>query len=172
MSKSKTNVQPWERQPGESTKAFEAFKIYRDLGPSERSQAKVKEALERSSRTTISDWSVKFNWKKRVEAWDDEQDRIIRADHMKEIKKMRKRHADIATAMLVKASKALQKIPVEEITAKEMSQMIDIGTKLERISRGDSGDVIETRDGGEAISPVTFYMPNNHRDDEEGADDE
>lgn len=163
---------PWERQPGESMKAFKAFTIYRDLGPLERSQEKVKEALERSSRTMISDWSVKFNWKKRVEAWDDEQDRIIRADHLKEIKEMRKRHAKLANDMLTKAEKALEKISDEEISAKEIGQLVDIASKLERISLGDSGDVIETRDGGEAISPVTFYMPSNSRDQEEGADDE
>lgn len=162
---------PWERQPGESMKAFKAFTIYRDLGPLERSQEKVKEALERSSRTMISDWSVKFNWTKRVEAWDDEQDRIIRADHLKEIKEMRKRHAKLAHDMLDKAEKALEKISDEEISAKEIGQLVDIASKLERISLGDSGDVIETRDGGEAISPVTFYMPSNSREQEEGEEE-
>lgn len=163
---------PWERQPGESMKAYEAFKIYRDLGPMDRSQEKVKEKLDKSSRATIGKWSSEFNWVKRAKAWDDEQDRVIRAENLKEITKMRKRHADLAVDMLVKAAKALKKIPEDEISAREISQMVDTASKLERISRGDSGDVLETRDGGEAISPVTFYMPSNSRDNEEGEEDE
>jgi hypothetical protein len=43
-STSNGHVNPWERQPGESGKAFSAFCHYRDLGR-DRSLAKVAESL-------------------------------------------------------------------------------------------------------------------------------
>lgn len=160
MAKANT-PEPWERQPEETTKAFEAFRVYRDLG-TERSIAKAGRQLGKN-RVTLEGWSSKFNWVERVAAWDAEQDRIARQEQIKAIKAMRNRHAGMAKAMIVKAGRALNRIPEEEIKASDISRMIEVATKLERISRGDVGDVIEERDGGEAINPVQIYIPDNNR---------
>lgn len=158
----KTNTpEPWERQPEETTKAFEAFCVYRDLG-TERSIAKTGRQLGKN-RVTLEGWSSKYEWVKRVAAWDAEQDRIARQEQIKAIKAMRNRHAGMAKAMIVKAGRALQRIPEEEIKASDISRMIEVASKLERISRGDVGEVIEERDGGEAINPVQIYIPDNNR---------
>ena len=85
---------------------------------------------------------------------------------------MRKRHADLASAMLVKAAKALQRIPEDEIKAGDISRMVDTAAKLERVSRGDVGEVIEERDGGSAVPAVQFYIPDNGRDTTESGGDE
>lgn len=154
-------TEPWERQEDETARAWEAFCIYRDMGP-DRSLRKVVQALDKNL-TTIGDWSTRYDWVKRVAAWDVEQDRISRQAQMKEIKAMRNRHAGMAKAMIVKAGRALQKIPEEELKASDISRMIEVAAKLERISRGDVGDVIEERDGGEAVSPVQIYVPDNGR---------
>lgn len=168
MAKVNTPKQ-WERQPEESTKAFEAFCIYRDLG-TDRSLSKVAEKLEKSE-TLMGRWSSKHDWVKRAAAWDDEQERIEREiaqrEQAKEIRNMRKRHAGIATAMLIKAATALQRIPDDEIKASDISRMVDVASKLERISRGDVGEVVEERDGGKTVNPVTFYFPDNGRDKHE-----
>lgn len=164
MAKVKTPApapEPWERQEGETARAFEAFSVYRDMGP-DRSLRKVVQQLDKNL-TTIGDWSTKYDWVKRVAAWDAEQDRIARQEQLQDIKKMRKRHAALASTMLIKAATALQKLPPEEISATEISRMVDVASKLERISRGDVGEVIEERDGGEAINPVQIYIPDNNR---------
>lgn len=168
MAKANT-PEPWERQPEETPKAFEAFCVYRDLGP-ERSIAKAGKQLGKN-RVTLEQWSSKYEWVKRCAAWDTEQDRIARQDQQKEIKKMRKRHAGIAAAMLVKAATALQRLPDDEISASEISRMVDVASKLERISRGDVGDVIEERNGGDAISPVQIYIPTNNREKKDNFND-
>ena len=155
--------EPWERQEDETEKAFEAFAMYRDMGSGNRSCAKVAGEL-RKSCGLIERWSRNHQWQKRVAAWDAEQDRIARQAQIDEIKKMRKRHADLASAMLIKAARALQRIPDDEIRAGDVSRMVDTASKLERISRGDAGEVVEERDGGSAPSIVQFYMPDNHRD--------
>jgi hypothetical protein len=162
MSKATIPPEPWERQKGESAKAYEAFSEYRDMG-ARRSIAKVAEKLQKSNQL-LGRWSRNHEWVKRAAAWDAEQDRIARQNQIEEIKKMRKRHTDLASAMLVKAARALQRIPEDEIKATDVSRMVETASKLERISRGDAGDVIEERDGGEAPKVVQFYIPDNHRD--------
>ena len=42
--------------------------------------------------------------------------------------------------------------------------MIETATKLERISRGDVGEVVEERQAEVTMDPVQFYMPDNNRD--------
>lgn len=59
----------WERQPAESDKAFNAFKIYLEL--EERSIQKVSTLTERD-RGLIQRWAGKYHWKDRALAWDNE----------------------------------------------------------------------------------------------------
>lgn len=169
MAKTK-NTEPWERQEGETPKQFEAFTVYRDLGE-ERSHVKVAEKLSKSVQL-ISRWSSANNWVKRVAAWDNEQDRLLRLEQIKDIKKMRKRHADTGTLMVAVAQKALQKMidPKtkelrEDITSNEIARLVEVGSKLERLSRGDTSEVIEQRQG-EAVDAVQIYLPSNGRERE------
>ena len=154
--------EPWERQEGETYKQYEAFCTYRDLGL-DRSQTKVSEQLSKS-RALISRWSSMNNWVERCRAWDTEQDRLNRIQQIKEIRQMRKKHATIASSMLVKAAKALNSLKEEDIKAQDISRMVEVASKLERLSRGDVGEVVEERDGGKAEPPVVFYIPDNNRD--------
>lgn len=154
----------WEPLEGESSKAYEAFSIYRDMGI-QRGIRKVAQELGKSE-TLMSRWSSQYNWVERAAAWDAEQDRIMREEQVQSIKKMRKQHADLAYSMLIKAAKALKRLPEDEIKASDISRMVETASKLERISRGDVGDVIEERKGEDAPPAVTFYMPDNNRDKE------
>lgn len=161
---------PWERREDESTKAFEAFCKYRDMGI-QRSVRKVARELSKSE-TLMARWSTTYDWVDRAAAWDSEQDRIARQQQLEDIKKMRKRHAGLANTMLLKAAEALQHLQPDEVKATDISRMVDIASRLERISRGDVGDVIEERDGGEAINPVQIYIPDNSRNrDQDEFDD-
>lgn len=170
MSRANIPPEPWERQKGETSRAYEAFTVYRDMGP-DRSINKTAQKLSKN-RTTIAEWSARNDWVKRAAAWDAEQDRIARQAQTDEIKKMRKRHADLANAMLVKAAKALQRIPEDEIKAGDVSRMVETAAKLERISRGDSETIVEERQGEAAPPAVMFYMPDNHRNDPDKPEEE
>ena len=113
-------------------------------------------------------WSSKFEWVKRVAAWDAERDRkeleAAEAQRIKDVLAMRKRHTNLAVDMLEKAANALAQIPEDEINASAISRMVDVASKLERISRGDVGEVVEERQGEPATPAVQFYMPSNGRD--------
>jgi hypothetical protein len=69
----------WERQPGETPKAYAAFCVYRDQGPY-RSLRKTAEQFYAGKNTVdhrqIERWSSKNRWVQRAAAFDVEQDRI------------------------------------------------------------------------------------------------
>lgn len=133
----------WERQENESPQAFEAFAEYRNMG-NDRSLAKVAERLGKST-PLMERWSRTHRWVARVEAWTDEQDRQTRENLSKGVTAMRKNHADIATAMLVKAAKALQRLPAEEMAPRDIATLVDVAAKLERLSRGEATERTEGR---------------------------
>ncbi len=141
---------PWERQEGEGPQAFRAFAAYRDSGTggAKRSLTKTAQSLTKSDGSPYSDgtlkqWSRKWNWQERVAAWDDEMDRQTREELAKGITGMMKNHVGIAQAMLTKALKALQRIPEDELTAQDITRMVDIASKLERLSRGEATERTE-----------------------------
>lgn len=136
-----TTPELWERQEGESAQAFQGFAAYRDMG-ADRSLAKVAQKLGKS-KALMERWSVRWQWVIRADAWDDEMDRLSRRELEKGITGMRKNHVNIAKAMLVKALQALQRIPVDEMTPKDVSTMVDVAAKLERISRGEATERTE-----------------------------
>ena len=137
----------WERQDGESAQAFQAFAAYRDMG-AERSLHKVAEKLSKSD-ALMKRWSSQWHWGIRADAWDDELDRRSCRELQKGIAEMRKNHVGIAKAMLVKSLQALQRIPVDEMTPRDVATMVDVAAKLERISRGE---VTERTEGKQTIA--------------------
>lgn len=160
---------PWERQLNESPQAFEAFAAYRDMGAA-RSTAKVSRALSKS-KALMDRWSSEHDWVKRVAAWDAEKDRVARETQLKDIIAMRERHASIAKKMLETADNALNTINPNDVSTNEIARLVEIASKLERISRGDVGDVIEERNGGDAIPAVQIYVPDNNRGKADTFDD-
>ena len=159
----------YERRTDESTKAYEAFCVYRDLG-AKRSTYKVAEELSKSEQL-IRRWCAKYEWEKRCSAWDAEQDKIARQRQMQEILEMRVRHAKIAQTALEKVSDALAAVDPEQMSNADISRLMDVASKLERLSRGDTSEVIEERDGGEAVNPVQIYIPSNTREKKDDFDD-
>lgn len=156
----------WDRLDNETTKQYEAFCVYRDMGQ-DRSLRAVAEKLNKSE-TLMGRWSGKNQWVERSTAWDDEKERIEREiaqkEQIKAIRAMRKRQAESGYALQIKGLKGLEKLPLDELSAQDIVKLVVEGAKLERIGRGDVGDVVEEREGGEAPPPVTFYMPDNGRD--------
>lgn len=173
MEKNK-KTEPWERRGDETAKNYEAFCVYRDLGPG-RSLRMVSEMC-RKSESLLARWSTKFDWVNRATLWDDENERIERKEAQEEqirvIRKMRKRQASSGYAMQMKGLEALKKLPVDEMSAQDIVKMMIEGAKLERLGLGDVGEVVEERNGGDAPNAVTFYMPSNGRDQQNDEEDE
>src|SRR4051812_29284822 len=61
----------WERQPGETQKAYRAFQIYRDMGQGNRSVRRLAKQLGHGAHTTCGLWQSKFDWVARCDTYDN-----------------------------------------------------------------------------------------------------
>ena len=156
--------QPWERQPGESEQAFEAFKIYRDLGV-RRSNAEACKQLSKS-RQLISRWKSKYEWDDRVRAYDNDLEKQQHAEAVKNLKDMTGRHIKIAMSLQRKALEALDKLKVEDMTPKDIKEYIKMATELERLNRLTSAAKDESLEEEEQQTVVDIYLPAKEGDDD------
>ena len=161
--KDRTEIEPelWERQTDESAQAFEAFAMYRDMGVN-RSIRKAARNLNKAV-TTLAEWSSKHEWVKRVAAWDAEQDRIARNELMAEMAATRKKQRKQAQRMQEKGMELLESISLGDAKLSEIVSLLKAGMEQERIAIGDVGEVIEERNGGDAVPAVQIYIPDNQR---------
>lgn len=160
MAKQEKEIKPWERRPEESTKAFEAFCIYRDMGR-ERSLSKVAEKLQKSE-TLMGRWSRTYDWVERAADWDDEADRQAAQKQLKDIANARVRQRKQAVKMQLKALQLLEDIKQGDAKLSEIVSLMKLGMEQERICLGDVGDVIEERKG-DSVPSVQIYIPDNNR---------
>lgn len=153
----KTPPKPWEPQDGETTEAFRAFAVYRDLPISERSIARAVEKLRekgiRANKRHSETWSSRWRWVARAEAWDAEQDRVFRVEMLAERRRMARQHVRIAGAMIAKGVQRLQSLQPDALDVKETIAMLDKGASIERAVLGEvapepSRHEITGRDGG------------------------
>ncbi len=142
--------EPWEKQKGESTQAFEAFGLYRDMGES-RSLSKVGHQLNKS-KALMGRWSTKWQWVNRALAWDAELDRVARQEQINQVKKMYRKHAKLAQGLLGVATHEINALVKKvnaghatEVSHKNLIRLIEVATKLERISLGEPVDIFEER---------------------------
>lgn len=161
MSKDKEEI--WERQPGESVQAFEAFKIYRDLGL-KRSNQEVCKQLSKS-RQLISRWKAAWNWDERVRAYDNALEREAHKEAVKNLKDMTSRHIRISVQLQNKALEALQKMKVEDMSPRDIREYIKLATELERLNRTSAA--MEKELEADETTSVDIYMPEKEEDSHE-----
>lgn len=162
----RNDTEPWERQEGESVKAFEAFTVYLEMGD-ERSIRDVAQRLAKS-RTLIGRWSVTYQWVERVSAFDADVQRKAHAKAVKKRRNMVDRHISIALKMQEKALLALEQMNPADIDPKNLIAMLREATKLEQEMRAAAVDerrtaVADAENTGEA-DDVLIYLPENGRD--------
>lgn len=85
------DVEPWERQPDESSEAFGAWVVYRDM-VGKRSCARVAQELTLAP-ALIRRWSADWRWVDRYRRWENHKDALARAAVLQEIVAFRRRAA-------------------------------------------------------------------------------
>ncbi len=109
-------MREWERQPGETPKAYQAFTLYRDMGPS-RSLARIGIELGKT-KALMEQWSSRHDWVSRVQAMTDyhemirreaveEHQRASATDEAERKEQLRKRVLAIGEQMAEQAEKML-----------------------------------------------------------------
>lgn len=124
---------PWERQKGESEKAYEAFAVYRDMGE-KRTFTAVAEKLQKSD-SLIRRWKERWEWQERVRLYDNDLQKEARAKAIKDRRNMTERHIGIAMQLQKKALSALAELSVEDMSPKDIKEYIKMATDLERLNR-------------------------------------
>ncbi|MEU6904412.1 hypothetical protein ABZ935_03495 [Streptomyces coeruleorubidus] len=148
-------IDPWERQDHESPLAFEAFVVYRDLGPA-RSVTKVARELDKS-RAVVGRWSRQFAWVMRATAHDREQDRLFLAEQAQARRDITRRHAKLAQAVQSKAVARLQTLDPQELSPSELLRYVQVAAEIERRSVGEApvAGSVEDRDQGADVAGLS-----------------
>lgn len=151
MPEIEVESKPWERQKGESRQAFEAFARYRDLG-SERSIIRVAESLGKH-RTVIGEWSVKWRWQIRIDAWEKHLDTIAVEELENAKRSMLKDHAEIGKGMLIVVAHDIQVLITKAKDERSKDKLLldldmipkfyDTACKNERLARGEPTEIGE-----------------------------
>lgn len=126
----------WERQKNESTKAYEAFLIFRDLGAG-RTFIAVSEKL-RKSDGLIRRWAKKYFWQARADAWDKEISEQAVKKASEEYAKMLEMQINLGRMLQAKAAKAIQSMNFENVSIKSLPSVvnaINVGVEIERSAR-------------------------------------
>src|SRR5262249_54006155 len=103
---------PWERQQGESARAFAAFCLFRDIGPRRSLRECCRGFYDGTTANVgqISTGASRWQWVERCRVWDDHLDTVARQEQERQRKEMVERHAKAAEAAVEKAAEALLKI--------------------------------------------------------------
>ncbi|MGE4583304.1 MAG: hypothetical protein AB7C91_01515 [Sphaerochaeta sp.] len=138
MSETKEISNPsWERQEGESSKAYAAFCIYRDYGV-DRSIAKVVQMYGENgtSKAQLFRWSSKYSWVQRCNGFDTFTEQQRRKEITAYRQKMSERHAQNARAIQEKALYALKNVDPSTLSNSELLKYLESGMKIEKEAIG------------------------------------
>ena len=136
----------WERQDRDTDASWTAFKIYRDLGPAERTIRRVTEnPVVKARESTVRNWSNVNYWKDRVAEFDasiEAEMEITFAD--KRITAIDRRMAladkmqDVAEAQLKRWLADIEIGRSPQLTPMEVAKLIEVSIKIQRLEMGQS----------------------------------
>lgn len=141
------DMELWEKQKGESRKAFQAFAIYRDMGMA-RSYTAVAQELQKSG-TLIRRWAGRWSWEQRVDAYDAHIDEQARKKHEAERVAMSERQYRLARAMSTRVAESMQSMidKKEVLTHSDIPRWLDTAVRIERLVMGEVTERTEVVEG-------------------------
>jgi hypothetical protein len=147
--------EPWDQQPRETSKQYERFLRFRDLGRM-RSLTTVNKVLtgigDELTYGTIRVQSHTYRWTERAQAWDRHQDEIDRESIIKARRDMINRHQKIAGALTKKALTALRVINDGDLDPADVVRFLKLATDLEVRALGEPNQTIAVT--GPAGGPI------------------
>jgi hypothetical protein len=199
------------RGPGEPQKAYAAFLDYCRLGVG-RSLAKLLDRYQNASKpgpdsgplppttrlATLKDWSSRFNWQLRVQAWDAAQQAAEQAEWAARRKQIREADWQAGEALRHLAAQMLEQTPQFLKTTRRLVKgqqgapdrevitlVLDQGTLFKAVElasklQRQAAELVEvqrlehTGQGGGPIttSGVTIYLPDNGREAVDGGEED
>lgn len=143
----------WSRRSGEPGMAYDAFLIYRELGPT-RTSTEVARIVSKQS-SLIRKWMGKWEWQMRCALWDEKM--LARRDEaaLGEAAAMGRRQAQLGMQLQEKAKERLGTMQPAELSPQDTIRMATAGAELERTARGEE----KGEAGGNIIFNITMKAP-------------
>jgi len=127
----------WERLPNETTKSYDLFVGFLEMGP--RRNLKELAEITKEKVSKIQALSSRWNWKIRATAWDDEQHKRKQDAELAECEEMAKRHIRIAMGLQMTGIQALKQFESPEKISKmrtsDVVNLFKLGVDIERMYR-------------------------------------
>jgi hypothetical protein len=143
--------EPWERQEHETSLAFRAFTIYRDMSPAQRNLAAVADELG-CSYANVSGLSSRHHWKQRLRDYEDHLALVSHETYEAEVKAAAVRQAALAVEMQDIVAAGLKAIDPETLEVGDLIRMFDVSVRVERKARRMDEAIAEDKTAGFAIN--------------------
>jgi len=156
--------QEWDRKPPETSRGYELFCTYRDMGI-ERSLTKARASANgMPSLARLKQVCKRWNWVERCQKYDDHLEYQDRIQHEKERREMNKRHAKmgrLAQSFAVrKLEKMINKIETDKdqdpASPSQVAHILEVGVKVERLAMGEATESQEL--SGPGGGPVRLSL--------------
>jgi len=107
--------------------------MFRDLGPLRSISALHVDGVPPAR---LARWSTNWSWASRAREWDDQSYREADRARLDALREMHRSHQLAGRLAMGKAIAALQRIEASDINAGNAARLLDLGTRLERVTLG------------------------------------
>jgi hypothetical protein len=148
-------LEPWERQPDETDRAWEAWLVYRDMGPT-RSVAEAARKLKVSS-TTINRWSTGHQWRERVKPYDRYVDKMAVAAFTERTSELMDQQLRLSKKLLDKLEANIDALPDGADPTMRWSTAYAAGTRAQREALNEIRPAKVQEEAAEDVVAVNVY---------------
>ena len=149
----------WERQSGETAKAYAAFLLYRDLPAIDRSVPAAREGQQKDKKGTLrqwNGWSMNNGWVNRAAEHDSDLASRRRERMAQELDRSKDNAVSLTRAFNVKITERIKGMDPEELVAGQIPAALRTLIELELKVLGYEDRVALTgKDGGPVKTELT-----------------
>ena len=141
---------PWERQSGETAKAYAAFLLYRDLPAIDRSVAAAREGHPNDTKGTLRQWkgwSMRNGWVNRAAEHDSDLASRRRERMAREFERAQDDALTLIRAALAKVAERIQGLDAGELAAGQIPAALKTLIELEFKALGHEDRVALKHEG-------------------------
>lgn len=137
-------VYPWDQQPGEPEKAFHLFLCYLAIGKT-RNYTEVFRTCG-VSYPLICKYGESYSWKMRSDKHDIAKDKemMVKLDEEVMLSKIRQQRIGKDMQELANRGLIMLNENVEELSPQDITKLIDIGVKIERLALGSPNEIVKS----------------------------
>lgn len=141
---------PWEKLESETMKQFQAFVVYRELGPTRtlREAAIIHYRIpegqydpKMGKMRVFERWSARNKWVQRCEEYDQYVELKESEKNADTVRRMKVRHQSIAAAATAKVVEGINALDATKLNGVQLMQMFDLAVKNERLALGVPNDI-------------------------------